>query len=83
MRGWIISANNRSKPENPYSEIGDLVADRLLLRCLPSRISHACCGKTFLAYLIADYSLTKPFDEPRSLSGITSLTYEPSNFPFP
>ena len=72
----------RAKLENPYGEIGDLVVDRLLLRYLPSRISHARCSKTVLAHLIVDYNLTKPFDEFHSLSGIASLIYEPSNFPF-
>jgi hypothetical protein len=30
-KGLIISVKDREKPENPYSEIGDLAVDRLLL----------------------------------------------------
>ena len=82
MKGRTVSTRDRGKLENPYSEMGDLVVDRLLLRYLSPRISHARCGKTALAYLIVSDSLTKSFDKFRNLSGITPLVYEPGNLPF-
>ena len=36
MEGPIISVKDRDGPENAYSETGDSVVDRLLLRYLPS-----------------------------------------------
>ena len=82
MRGRVISTKDRGKLEAPYSEAGDLVVDRLLLRYLSTRISHARCDKIVLAYLIVGYDLTKSFDQFHNLSGITPLIYEPGNLPF-
>ena len=82
MEGRIISVKERDKPENPHSDVGDLVIDRLLLRYLSSRVSHTGRNEMVLAYLIVNYSFTKPFDESRDFSGITPLIYKPSNFSF-
>ena len=69
---------DRDKSEDHYSEVGDLVIDRLLLRYLSSRVSHTRWNQTGFAYLVASDSLSKPFDESRNLSGIAPLIYEPS-----
>ena len=82
MKGWIISLENRGKLGNPYSKVGDLVVDRLLLRYLSPHISHARCNKIVLTYLIVGYSLTESFDQFHNLSGIIPLIYEPGNLPF-
>ena len=79
MEGRIISVKDRDKPENPHSDVGDLVIDRLLLRYLSFCVSHTGRSKIVLAHLIVDYSFMKPFDESRDFSGII---YKPSNFSF-
>ena len=70
--------NVQGEQENPYSEVGNSIVDRLLLRKLPFHVSRTRRDEAVLTHLIAGNSLSKSFDESRYLRGIFPLIHEPS-----
>ena len=74
--GTIISVKDRDKSENAYSEVGDLVDDRPLLRYLLYCEGRIQRNKPVLAHLIVGNSLLKSFDESHNFSRILPLVYE-------
>ena len=81
MEELIISVKGRDEPENAYSETGNSVVDRLLLRYLPS-CELGSMRQQIIAHLIVGNRLSKLFDESHHLFGVLTLIYEPNSCAF-